>query len=500
MILRLTNTLTGKKETFEPLVPGKLKMYTCGPTVYGLTHIGNARPAVFFDVARRFFEASGYDVTWVMNFTDVDDKIINRAREEKITASAVAEKYTHEYLADLHNLGVRLPTKQPKVTDTIPQIIALIGKLIANQSAYVSEDGEVFFSVRGFAKYGQLSGKKIDELRIGARIAPDEKKRDPLDFSLWKPQKAEDEPAWTSPWGKGRPGWHIECSAMAIDLLGETFDIHGGGLDLIHPHHENEIAQSEGATGKLFARYWMHNNLISIHKEKMSKSLGNIFLTRDFIHKYSAETLRYLLLSSHYRSPVEFSESHIQEMQGNLHRIYSAKKKAAALSLQSATGEGPESPEEGALKRHSELFGLGWNEALADDFNFPKALALVFDYVRLFNALVDKKGFKATKRSVALAGDLVKNLDAFSQVSNLFGESADAYLAQLRAMVLRDRGIDAAAIEMTLTERQQARVQKDFAKADRLRDELLSQGIAIKDTPQGTEWDVIFAYTASASA
>lgn len=497
MILKLTNTLTGKKENFEPLVPGKIKMYTCGPTVYGLTHIGNARPAVVFDVARRFFEASGFDVTWVMNFTDVDDKIINRAREEKTTATAIADKYTNEYLADLQSLGVRRPNKQPKVTETIPQIIALIEKLIANQAAYVAEDGEVFYSVRSFAKYGQLSGKKIDELRIGARIAPDEKKRDPLDFSLWKPQKADDEPAWIAPWGKGRPGWHIECSAMAIDLLGETFDIHTGGLDLIPVHHENEIAQSEGATGKTFARYWLHNNLISIHKEKMSKSLGNIFLTRDFIQKYSAETLRYLLLSAHYRSPVEFSESHIQEMQGNLHRIYSAKKKAAAVVTLKAAGDGAESPEEAALKRHSELFGLGWNEALADDLNFPKALALVFDYVRLFNALVDKKGFKATTRSIGLAKDFLTNLENFAKISNLFGENPDAYLAQLRTMVLRDRGIDAAAIEMTLTERQQARVSKDFAKADRLRDELLAQGIAIKDTPQGTEWDVIFAHSTS---
>lgn len=492
MPLRITNTLTGKKEDFEPLQAGKASLYTCGPTVYGLTHIGNARPAVFFDVVRRVLTLAGYETTWVMNFTDVDDKIINRAREEKTTSENIAATYTQAYLEDLAALGVRLPDKQPKVTAYIAQIIALVERLIANGAAYVAEDGEVFFSVRGFADYGKLSGKKIDDLRVGVRIAADEKKRDPLDFSLWKPRKREDEPAWDSPWGKGRPGWHIECSAMAISILGETFDIHGGGLDLVHPHHENEIAQSEAATRKKFARYWMHNNLISIDREKMSKSLGNIFLTRDFIAKYTAESLRYLLLSAHYRTPVEFSASQISEVQGALHRVYTAKAKALKWAQNISDKALPETPEEKAMATAATNFNQGWREALLDDVNVPKVLALLFEYVRASNAYFDKKGFKVSSRTPILAKGFVDDLNALSQVLNLFGDDPARFLALLRGTVLQSRQIDPKTIEAALEARRNARAAKNFAEADAIRGRLLAQGIEIQDTPQGTEWDVVF--------
>ncbi len=491
MSLLITNTLSGKKETFQPLKPGKVGMYTCGPTVYGLTHIGNARPAAFFDVVRRFLEKSGYQVRWVMNYTDVDDKIINRARDEKTTWKAIADKFTTEYVADLKSLGVRLPNQQPKVSEHIPRIIALIEGLIRNQAAYVAEDGEVFFSVRSFPDYGKLSNKKIDDLLVGVRIAADEKKHDPLDFSLWKPQKAADEPAWESPWGKGRPGWHIECSAMAMELLGDTFDIHGGGLDLIHPHHENEIAQAEACTRKPFAKLWMHNNLISIQKEKMSKSLGNIFLTRDFIKKYTAETLRYLLLSVHYRSPVEFSDTQIRDIQAALHRVYSAKKKAAAVASLSAPVVGAEPPELSTVNELAKGFEAGWMQAMSDDFNAPKALAFVFDYVRAINALIDKKGFKPTAGAVAAAKAFVAQLESLSAVLNLFGEDAAGYLNALKQNILAGRGIDPAAIEAKISERKEARAKKDFGRSDAIRDELAQQGIEIKDTPTGTDWDVL---------
>ncbi|MBY0371018.1 cysteine--tRNA ligase [bacterium] len=492
MPLRITNTLSGKKEDFVPLRAGEASLYTCGPTVYGLTHIGNARPPVFFDVVRRFLKVSGFKTTWVMNFTDVDDKIINRAREEKTTSDAIAQKFTQAYLEDLASLGVQLPDKQPKVTQYIPQIIQLVERLVANNAAYVAENGEVFFSVRGFAKYGQLSNKKIDDLLAGVRIAADEKKRDPLDFSLWKPRKTEDEPSWDSPWGKGRPGWHIECSAMAVSILGETFDIHGGGLDLVHPHHENEIAQSEAATGKIFARYWMHNNLISMDREKMSKSLGNIFLTRDFIAKYTAEALRYLLLSVHYRSPAEYSKTHVREVQAALHRVYSAKARAQAWAETTQTASLPEIPEEKTLAELGAGFEKGWFEAMSDDFNTPKALAFVFDYVRAANAYFDKKGLKPSVRTVQLAQEFLAKIDGFSQTLNLFGSDAQAYLGQLRLTVLQDRGIDPATIDAALAARQKARAEKNFAEADALRLKLSQQGIEIKDTPRGTEWDVAF--------
>lgn len=492
-MLRITNTLTGKKEDFLPLIAGEVRLYTCGPTVYGLTHIGNARPPVFFDVVRRFLELLDYQVVWVMNYTDVDDKIIAKARERSTSSTAIAEEFTHEYVKDLEALGVRRPTLQPKVTETIPQIQAMITRLIENGAAYVAEDGEVFFSVRSFHKYGALSGKKIDELLVGVRVQADEKKRDPLDFSLWKPRKSADEPSWDSPWGKGRPGWHIECSAMATHFLGDTFDIHGGGLDLIHPHHENEIAQSESATRQLFARYWMHNNLISMNKEKMSKSLGNIFLTRDFIAKYTAEVLRYMLLSVHYRSPVEYSENQIRDIQTALHRVYSAKRRAQTVAAATPGPALQPTAVEAFVTEQADAFEAGWRDALKDDFNMPKVLALVFDYVRAFNAYVDKKGFKPSPHSVVCATRFLAQIGELAAVINLFGDEPTVFLKNLRDKVLEERGIDKKEIESLIEQRKAARAAKNFAEADRLRGELAGKGIEIQDNPTGTDWDVVFS-------
>ena len=491
MPLQITNTLSGKKEAFVPLEKGRVRMYVCGPTVYGLTHVGNARPAVFFDVARRYFEHSGFKVTFVSNYTDVDDKIIDRARQEGIPAMEVAEKYIREFRKDMSDLGVRPPDEAPRVTENIPQIIAIIDGLVNNSHAYVTE-GEVFYSVRRFRTYGKLSGKNIDELLAGTRVDPSEKKRDPLDFSLWKPRKAADEPAWPSPWGDGRPGWHIECSAMAARYLGETLDIHGGGIDLAHPHHENEIAQSEGFSGKPFARYWLHNNLVAINNEKMSKSLGNIFLNRDFIARYTAETLKFLLLAGHYRSPIDFSERQIRVSQAALHRVYSALARASELALGARGPDGPARTEDQALAEMLLAFSARWHEAMDDDLNTAKVVGQVFELVRAANACFSRKGFRAEQHHVSYAGDFLARMKDVSAILNLFAEQPRPYLVLLRGHVLRDRGVDPARVETLVRERSEARSRKDFQAADRLRDELAALGIEVRDGPNGSDWDIAF--------
>jgi len=488
MALEIYNTLTRKREPFQPIDAGKVRMYLCGPTVYNLTHVGNARPPVFFDVVRRFLEYSGLEVKFVSNYTDVDDKIIAKARELKQNSLEVSEKFIKEYREDMGQLGIRIPTVAPKVTEHIPQIIELVKGLIANGAAYVTADGEVLYSVRKFPEYGKLSGKKIDDLRVGVRIEADEKKQDPLDFSLWKPQKQADEPAWDSPWGKGRPGWHIECSVMALEHLGETFDIHGGGLDLCHPHHENEIAQSEAYTKKTYAKVWMHNNLLSMNNEKMSKSIGNIVLNRDFMKQYGPETLRFLLLSGHYRSPIDFSDKTIRDSQAGLHRVYSAILRARAMA--SVYGGAPSNPEEQQLEKLGKEFEPAWRQALEDDFNTPRVFALIFDYVRALNNFLEKKGFKGTAKAGDLAQVFLDNLQKLAAVLNLFGAEPSPFLMDLKRRVLIERGISIDALEAKIVERTNARAAKDWAKSDQIRDELLAQGVLLLDSPQGTEWDI----------
>jgi len=489
MAIQITNTLTRQKEPFVPLKEGQVRMYICGPTVYGLTHVGNARPNVFFDVVRRFLIFKGYQVTFVSNYTDVDDKIINKAREQKKDSLEISEQYIVEFRKDMDALGIRIPDGTPKVTEHIPQIIKFIEGLVANGSAYVADDGEVFFSVRSFKEYGKLSGRNVDELLVGVRIDANEKKREPADFSLWKPRKQEDEPAWDSPWGKGRPGWHIECSVMATEYLGKTFDIHGGGLDLIHPHHENEIAQAEALTHQPFAKYWMHNNMVTIDSEKMSKSVGNFFLNRDFMNRFGAETLRFLLLSGHYRSPIDFSEQHIKECQGSLHRIYTTLAKCAAFPT--APGTAKPLPDEARISEFAAKFPKEWQEAMEDDFNTAKLMGYVFDYVRLMNGLLDKKGFKPSPDSGKLVTQFLDQMRELSGVLHLFSDEPKAFLAKLKLLMLNDRGMKAEDIEAQIEVRKAARAAKDFKKSDEVRDALLAKGIELRDMPHGTEWDVI---------
>lgn len=491
-MIQVTNSLSRKKEPFVPLESGQVRMYVCGPTVYNFIHIGNARPLVFFDVVARYLKFSGFRVTRVMNYTDVDDKIIQKAKQEGVTSDQITQKYIAEFETDMKLLKVQIPDVQPKVTDHIPEIIQTIESLIKNGLAYVAADGEVFFAVRKFDGYGKLSGKKIDDLLVGARIAPDEKKKDPLDFSLWKPRKEPSEPSWESPWGPGRPGWHIECSAMAMKYLGETFDIHGGGMDLIHPHHENEIAQSEGASHKLFAKYWLHNNLLTVQSEKMSKSLGNVWLVRDFIERYSGEVLKFFLLSGHYRSTLDFSERQVKENQAALHRIYSTLEKVEALQSAAITSQNPSSSEENALQRFGSEFDHQWREAMDDDFNTAKLFGLVFDYVRALNAYIDKKGFKVTSQTAPILNKFLSSMKDISGVLNLFGEKPTVFLRELRLLTLKEKGLREEDILLEISRRIEARKSKDFKLADEIRANLASKGIELRDKGQETDWDVIF--------
>jgi len=490
MALELTNTLSGKKETFVPLKAGEIKMYVCGPTVYNFLHIGNARPNVFFDVAHRFFEYLGYKVTRIVNITDVDDKIIHKAKEEGKTSLEISKLYTKEFLHDMQLLGVNPPNAHPKVTEHIPDIIKIIEGLIANGAAYVAPNGEVFYSVRNFKGYGKLSKKNIDDLISGSRVLPGEQKKDPLDFSLWKPQKS-DEIAWDSPWGKGRPGWHIECSAMAYAILGETFDIHGGGMDLIHPHHENEIAQSEGFTKKPYVKYWIHSNMLTFNAAKMSKSVGNIMLIRDFVNQYGAETLKYFLLSAHYRSTIDYSPDHIRDVQAALHRFYSTLGKCEIAAKLTGV-QAPPSTGENELARMGKEFEPKWKAAMEDDLNTAKLLGYVFEYIRLLNGYLDKKNFKATFQTTAIAKEFLDNMAKLSKILNIFAEKPAAFLADLKSRVLKDKNLDEAKIQTQIAERLKARQSKDFATADKIRNDLLAQGIQLLDRADRTDWDIVF--------
>ncbi|NWF54628.1 MAG: cysteine--tRNA ligase, partial [Syntrophaceae bacterium] len=404
MPLKIYNTLTKKKEEFVPLEEGKVRMYVCGVTVYDRCHIGHARAAVVFDVIYRFLRHLGYGVTYVQNYTDVDDKIINRANQEGVPSQVIAERYIQEHGQDMAALGMEKPTHQPKATENIPQIIDLIQRLVDKGVAY-PVNGDVYFSVEKFGPYGKLSGRDLEEMQAGARVEVDERKKNPLDFALWKASKPG-EPEWESPWGKGRPGWHIECSAMSQRYLGESFDIHGGGKDLIFPHHENEIAQSEAATGKPFVRYWVHNGFVNINQEKMSKSLGNILPIGELLREHHPEALRLFLLSSHYRSPVDFSPQHMAEANANLDRFYSAllgieellsgKAEASPLNPASLKGAAKEVFEKTSKTRES------FEEAMRDDFNTALALGYLHDLTRLLNRVLADKGFRKDPAAAAL--------------------------------------------------------------------------------------------------
>lgn len=461
--MKLYNSLTRRKEAFVPLEEGKIRMYVCGPTVYNYFHIGNARPFLIFDTFRRYMEYRGYEVTYVQNFTDVDDKIIRRAQEEGLDSFEVSEKYIEEYFKDADALGIRRATHHPKVTETIPEIIAYVEKLIEKGNAYVS-GGDVYYDTSTFETYGKLSGQSLEDLEAGARIEVNEQKRHPADFVLWKGKKPG-EPSWPSPWGEGRPGWHIECSVMSTKFLGETIDIHAGGQDLIFPHHENEIAQSEAYSDKPFARYWMHNGYININNEKMSKSKGNFFTVRDILALYEPEVLRFFILSAQYRNPINFSEELIMQAANGLERLYNAK---GNLLHAMETGEAtPLTVTEveilSGLKRYKEKF----IEAMDDDLNTADGIAAIFELVR----------------------DLNTNLQ--DSPTQAFAQSAYALLMELAGVLGilgKEKGGLEAEIEMLIEERQEARRTKNFVKSDEIRDKLKAMGIVLEDTPQGVKW------------
>ncbi len=462
--MQVYNTLTNRKEEFVPIEPGKVRMYVCGPTVYNFFHIGNARPFVVFDTLRRYFKYRGYEVKFVQNFTDVDDKIINRAKEEGITAPEVSEKYIKEYFNDAEALNVMKADVHPKVSEHIPEIIEFVKTLIDKGYAYEA-DGDVYYSTRKFKEYGKLSGQNIDDLESGARIAIGEVKEDPLDFALWKARKEESEIAWESPWGMGRPGWHIECSTMAKKHLGETIDIHGGGQDLTFPHHENEIAQSEACNGVPFAHYWMHNGYINVDGKKMSKSLGNFFTVRDIREQYSGDVIRFFLLSGHYRSPINFSDTLMEQSKQGYERIATAIETLEFL-MKNGSDEAMENEAEmlAALDKHRDRF----IEVMDDDLNTADGIAAVFELVSDINLAVKDGASKSyAKGALAKVKELTDVLGIFG------GEDEEEGL-----------GDD---IQALIDERQAARKEKNWARADEIRDQLAAMGITLKDTPQGVQ-------------
>ncbi len=478
MGLRVYNTMSGKKEEFQPLVPGKVGMYVCGVTVYDYCHIGHARANIVFDIIYRYLQFSGYETTYVRNYTDVDDKIINRSNERGIPSQELAEEFIKAFDEDMEALGLIRPTHEPRATEYIQQIIDINQKLIDKGIAYESA-GDVYYSVDKFPEYLKLSKRNMEEMQSGARVAPGEQKRNPMDFALWKAAKPG-EPSWESPWGAGRPGWHIECSAMSSSLLGESFDIHGGGRDLIFPHHENEIAQSEGASGKPFVKYWLHNGFVNVDQEKMSKSLGNFFTIRDILQTYDAEVIRFFILSAHYRSPIDFSDQNLTEAQSGLSRFYEALE--LAESATAGVDSGDSRSEEG------KNLEAKFREAMDDDFNTALAIAHLFDGVRTMNRLVATKKFKKKPELVAQVRDLHQTILRLGEVLGLYRSQPAKWLEKVKLAGLKKLDITVEEIEELIRQRLQARAEKDFARGDEIRLELDTKGILLLDTREGTSW------------
>jgi cysteinyl-tRNA synthetase len=467
MALRIHNSLSGRKEAVEPLEPGHVRMYVCGITVYDHIHVGHARSQIAFDVARRWLKASGYRVTYVRNITDIDDKIIDRARERGEPIEALTARFIASMDEDFAAIGLEKPEHEPRATAYIPEIVAMIGRLVASRHAYVGANGDVYYAVASFPKYGRLSGKKLADLRAGARVEVDEAKRDPLDFVLWKHARPG-EPAWDSPWGMGRPGWHIECSAMAVALLGPDFDIHGGGMDLKFPHHENEIAQSCAACDAPFARLWMHNGFVRVDDEKMSKSLGNFFTVREVLPRLRPEVLRAFLLASHYRAPVNYTEDNLRQADAALQRLYLALRDVEPL---------PEF-EPGEATRE-------FAAAMDDDFNTPGAIAALQSAARALN-VAKAGGDRGLARSLAAE---IRHLGA---IIGLLEHAPETWLATRSELVAGEEvgsaGLDTAEIERLVQARIEARRARDFAESDRIRDQLTAAGIVLEDGPAGTTW------------
>jgi cysteinyl-tRNA synthetase len=492
MALRVYNTLSGEKEIFVPLTPGKAGLYVCGVTVYDFCHIGHARANVVFDVIYRYLRYAGYDVTYVRNYTDIDDKIINRANQEGVDYRTISDRYIQAFDEDMERLGLAKPTVEPKATDHIGGIIAIIENLISKGYAYESE-GDVYYAVEAFPDYLKLSKRNLDEMKAGARVEVGDKKRHPMDFALWKDSKPG-EPWWQSPWGKGRPGWHIECSAMSMEFLGATFDFHGGGKDLIFPHHENEIAQSEAANGCQFVRYWLHNGFVNINSEKMSKSLGNFFTIRQVLEKFDPETLRFFILSAHYRSPIDFSDQNLDEARTGLERIYSCLAAMDELLI-----ENPEAPGLPALEpltqagmelqERQENLITRFREAMDDDFNTAQGLGVLFDAVRAGNRFLAETS-KPGPAGLSLIARTRQGFAEIGQVMGLFNSHPATWLEEIKGSKVDRIDLSPAEIEGLIAERAEARKSKNFKRSDEIRDMLLEKGIQLLDSPQGTTWNI----------
>lgn len=454
--MKIFNTQTRQKEPLKTIEENKVRIYACGPTVYNLFHIGNARPFIIFDTLRRYLEYRGYDVNFVQNFTDIDDKMISNAKKAGVTVKELAEKYIDEYFKDAKALNIKKANHHPKATEHIPEIIILIEKLIEKDLAY-EVNGDVYYNAKGFDGYGKLSGQDVDELVSGARVEVNDVKRNPIDFALWKAKK-EGEPAWKSPWGEGRPGWHIECSAMSMKYLGETIDIHGGGQDLIFPHHENEVAQSEGATGHDFCHYWMHNGYINIDNKKMSKSLGNFFTVRDILEKFDGIVVRFFMLSAHYRNPINFSDELLTQAQSALDRIKNFKENLDYwIKLDKPV-------DDNIVKSATDELDERFNKAMDDDLNTAEAIGMIFDYIKTVNTAIENG---VTKGEATI---IKQKVDALLGVLGLIVEGADEIPQEILDLV---------------AQRKTARAEKNWAKADEMRDALSAKGYEVKDTPDG---------------
>ena len=485
--LKIYNTLSKKVEPFIPTEEGKVKMYVCGPTVYDLLHIGNFRGPIFFNLVRNWLDKNGFEVTYVYNYTDVDDKIIKRSIEEGTSSLDVSEKYIAEFQKDFQRLKLTAHDHNPKVTEFMDEIIKFVNDLVEKGTAYVV-DGEVFYSIDKFENYGKLSGKKLDELEAGSRVEVDQKKQNPLDFVLWKPAK-EGEPFWESPWGKGRPGWHIECSAMIQSLLGDTIDIHGGGIDLIFPHHENEIAQGEGRTCSCYCKYWMHNDFINLKDQKMSKSLGNVIKGRDFMNEFGPEVMKFVMLSSHYRAILNITDDKIKDAMSGLARIYQSLNNAKLILEENLNFNekviNPKIKDE--IEKQSKII----NQTLNNDFNTGGALAGVFEVVRAFNSLnLHKK--KVTEASFSTAQRFYNWVREIGSLMSLFNEDPVEFIESLEKIAIKKRNIDLEEVEKLVAEREKARDEKNWAQADELRDKLDSLGIELQDGAKSKSWTVKF--------
>ena len=488
MSLRIFNTQTKKKEEFLPLHEGKVGIYVCGITAYDVCHVGHARSAVAFDVITRYLRYRGFDVTYVKNFTDVDDKIIDKARREQKKIAEISERYIREHDEDMEALGVARPSATPRATEYIDGMIHLVATLIEKGLAY-GVDGDIYYAVEKFPGYGKLSGRCLEDMLAGARIDVNDKKRNPYDFSLWKASK-EGEPWWESPWGRGRPGWHLECSVMSQRYLGDTFDIHGGGEDLVFPHHENEIAQSEGATGRTLARYWVHNGFVRVNSEKMSKSLGNFFTIREILKQYHPEVLRLFMMQSHYRSPVDFSDAALNEARQGMDRFYSTLntiRDLLATGVESVDPSGEPSEKDRELMGQLQSLRERFIEVMDDDFNTARAIGCLFDTIRFLNASIAGRKVEA---SAAVLEATEKTLREIGAVLGLFLEEPDHYLRLDREREAAKRGLAVEEIEVLIAERRSARAAKEWQRADELRKGLAARGVILKDTPTTTTWTI----------